>query len=126
MHIAVIAPVWVKSSQDPVEGPKDLTACVLPAGEHQGNTTGPSPVQEAAVLRMEKVSQVLTVLWASFSFPFPLLTSGTKTLRQRLLQPFFPSSFLWEDSELLAFPAPSPARPPPPPPPFLMAELDGG
>ena len=43
MQIAVITSVWVKYSQDPVEGPKDLTACVLPAGEHQGSYVGTQP-----------------------------------------------------------------------------------
>lgn len=41
--MVVIILVWVKLSQDPVECPEDLSACLPPAGERQGSPVGTQP-----------------------------------------------------------------------------------
>lgn len=38
-----ITPVWVKLTQELRESLQDLTACLLPAGEHQGSHVGTQP-----------------------------------------------------------------------------------
>lgn len=86
MQIALTLPIWVKFSQDSMEGPEDCTAGLPRAGEHQGSCTEPSPIWRAAVLKMEKVPQVLMVLLASFCSCSPFLQVLTDFL------PFQPSA----------------------------------
>lgn len=73
MQIVLTISVWVRLSQDPMEGPEDFTAARPCAGERQGGHVRTQPQSEGCHLEDGKVPQVLTVLLTSFCSYSPSL-----------------------------------------------------
>lgn len=79
MQIVLTIPVWVKLSQDPMEGPEDFPPGLLRAGEHQGGHIRTQPQSEGCHVEDGKGPSGSRI--GLLLLLFPILTSGTKPLR---------------------------------------------